>query len=111
MPKFLDYDPVRGLYQYEDRTQGGNLQLHYRQDVEPVLDLAQYERNNGLADKAGKKQEFYLYARIPPVIQLEMKYKYGVDIHDRNDLKRAFELINREYPRFKCTDRQHFLKR
>lgn len=110
MPRFLDYDPVRGLYQYEDRTQGGNLQLHYRQDVEPVLDLAQYERTHGLADKAGKKQELFLYARIPPVIQLEMKHKWGVDINDRNHLKRAFELINREYPRFKTTDKKHFLK-
>lgn len=90
----------------------GHLQIHYRQDVEPVLELAAYERNNGLADKHGKDsgQDVYLYARIPPVIILELKHKYGVDIFKRDHLKRAFELIEREYPRFKCTEKQHFLK-
>lgn len=112
MPKFLDYDPDRDLYQYEDRTQGGNMQLHFRQDVEPVLDLARYERLNGLADKHGKqsKQDVYLYARIPPVVILKLKYEHGVDIFKRDDLKKAFEIINREYPHLKCTEKQHFLR-
>jgi hypothetical protein len=109
MAKFLDWDPVRGLAQYEDRTQGGNLQVHYKQDVEPVLELAKYERTHGLADKAGKKQEMYLYARIPPVIQLKLKYEMGLDIHNRNHLKRIFEVINRDYPMLKCTDKTHRL--
>lgn len=110
MAKLLDYDPLRGLEQWEDMYEG-HLQVHYRQDVEPVLDLAKYERINGLADKAGKegKQDIYLYARIPPVVQLEMKYKYGVDIHDKNHLKRAFYLINTEYPHLKCTEKTHRL--
>lgn len=109
MARFLDFDPTRGLYQYEDRTQGGNMQLHYRQDVEPVLDLAKAERDSGLADKAGKKQELYLYARIPPVIQLKLKYEYGLDINNRNHLKRVFEVINRDFPMLKTTDKTHRL--
>jgi hypothetical protein len=109
MAKFLDYDPLRGLTTYEDRTQGGNMQLHYQQDVEPVLDLAKYERTHGLADKAGKKQELYLYARIPAVVQLKLKYEHGLDMNNRNHLKRIFDVINREYPHLKCTDKTHRL--
>jgi hypothetical protein len=86
------------------------MQLHYRQDVEPVLDIAKVERTEGLSDKAGKKQELYLYARIPPVIQLKLKYEKGLDINNRNHMKRIFEVINSEYPMLKCTEKTHRLK-
>lgn len=86
------------------------MQLHYRQDVEPILDLAKYERTHGLADKAGKKQDVYLYARIPPVVILKLKYEYGVDIWKRDHMKRAMEIINRDFPALKCTDKKHFLR-
>jgi hypothetical protein len=112
MAKLLDWDPLRGLQQLEDKTIDGKLQIHYRQDVEPVLELAKYERINGLADKAGKEggQDIYLYARIPPVVQLEMKYKHGVDIMNRDHMKKAFYLINTEYPHLRCTEKKHWLK-
>jgi hypothetical protein len=110
--KLLDIDPLRGMEQWEDRTQGGNLQLHYRQDVEPILELAAYERNNGLADRAGKqaKQDIYLYARIPPVVILKLKYEYGLDVFKRDHMKRVMEVIERDFPKVKCTDMTHFLK-
>ena len=111
MAKFLEYDALRGVAQYEDRTQGGNLQLHYRQDVEPILDLARIERNEGLGDNATKKQDMQLYARIPPVVILELKYKYGVDIFNHNHAKRAVYLINTEYPYLKTTNKHHELAR
>lgn len=115
MAQFLDYDPIRGVEQLEDTTDvggRGRLQIHYRQDVEPILDLAKYERNNGLADKHGKEsgQDIYLYARIPPVIILKLKYEYGVDVFKRDHMKRAFEIINRDFPLLKCTDKTHNMK-
>lgn len=110
MAKFIDYDPLRGL-KTSLSYHTGEQQIHYEQDVEPLLDLAQIERNQGLADKAGKRgkwgEELYLYARIPPVKILEMKYKYGVDIFKKDHLKKAFELINREYPKLKTTEKTH----
>jgi hypothetical protein len=109
MAKFLDYDPLRGVTEYEDRDWRGRLQIRYEQDVEPIIELAKTERLNGLADKAGRegKNDFYLYARIPPVVILELKYKHGCDIFDKNHQKRAFELIDREYPYLKTTERRH----
>jgi hypothetical protein len=110
MAKFLDYDPLRGVTEYEDRTYDGRLQINYSQDVEPILDLAKYERTHGLADKAGKKQDLHLYARIPPVTILELKHKYGLDVFKRDHMKRIMEVINRDYPLLKCTDKTHRLK-
>lgn len=107
MAKFVDYDADRGLATYED-SYDGHIQLHYRQDVEPVLEQAKTERINGLTDD-GIKNDLWLYARIPPVVILEMRFKHGVDIFKRDHMKRAFELINREYPFLKCTEKRHTL--
>lgn len=105
MAKFVDLDD-RGVATYEDMTVDNKLQIHYQQDVEPILDLAKYERVNGLTDK-GIKNDMWLYARIPPVVILEMRFKHGVNIFDKNHQKRAIELINREYPHLKCTEKHH----
>jgi hypothetical protein len=109
LSKFVDYDPERGMAMYEDMTVDNKLQVHYRQDVEPVLELAKAERINGAADRSvnGKRAEFRLYARIPEVVILEMRFKHGVDLFNRDHEKKVFELINREYPHLKCTDMYH----
>lgn len=114
MSKLLDWDPLRGLQQLED-TDGvggtGRLQIHYRQDVEPILELAKYERVNGIADKVGKeaKQDIYLYARIPPVLILKLKYEHGIDImsNDKDAMRKAMVVIDRDYPYVKTTDKKH----
>lgn len=110
MASFVDYDPDRGVETWADGDEANRLQVHYRQDVEPILELAKTERNNGLSDARWKKTGVALYARIPPVKILEMRHKYGVNIFDRNHLKRAMYLIETEYPALKCTDKVHGLK-
>jgi hypothetical protein len=107
MARFVDYDPDRGVATYEDNYEG-HIQLHYRQDVEPILETAKAERINGLTDH-GIKNDLWLYARIPPVVILEMKFKHGVDVFKKDHLKKAFQLINSEYPYLKCTEKRHTL--
>ena len=107
MAKFVDYDPARGMATYEDMYDG-KLQVHYREDVEPLIELAKHERINGLADTtARKKEDMRLYARIPAVVIMELRFKHGIDIFDKNDFKKAVEMFNREYPYLKCTDMHH----
>ncbi len=108
MAKFVDLDD-RGVATYEDMTVDNKLQIHYQQDVEPILELSKYERVNGLTDK-GIKNDMWLYARIPPVVILEMRFKHGVNIFDRNHQARAVDLINREYPYLKTTEKHHGIK-
>lgn len=109
MAKFVEFDPLRAVSTYEDEYEG-RLQVHYRQDVEPILELAKTERINGLADKAGKDQELFLYARIPPTVILKLKYEYGVDVFKRDHMKKAFELINEHFPYLKTTEKTHRLR-
>jgi hypothetical protein len=110
MASLVDIDPMRGVETWADGDESNRLQVHYRQDVEPILELAKYERNNGLSDQRYKKTGMALYARIPPVIILELRHKYGVDIFKRDHLRRAMQLIESEYPALKCTDRTHGLR-
>ena len=110
MAKFIDCNPSNNMEMWADSTYGDHRQqFHYRQDVEPVLEVARTERINGLTD-GGIKKDLWLYARIPPVVILELKHKYGVDIFRRDHMKRAMELINSEYPALKCTEKTHTLR-
>lgn len=110
MAAFVDYDPMRGVATYADADESNRLQVHYRQDVEPILNLARAERNDGLSDKRWRKTGMALYARIPPVTILELKHKHGIDIFNKDHLPRAMRLINTEYPHLKCTDMIHTVK-
>ena len=109
MAKFVDLNPATGVAMYEDRTVDGKIQIHHRQDVESVLEVAKTERINGLTDH-GIKQDMWLYARIPPVVILEMRHKHGVDIFKRDHMKKALDLINTEYPALKCTEKMHRIR-
>lgn len=111
MAKFVDFNDANGVAMYED-IYHGRQQYHYRQDVEPVLELAKAERNSGAADKHGKKADMHLYARIPPVVILELKYKYGVDIlrGKQDHIAKAIKIINRDYPALKCTEKTHTVR-
>lgn len=107
MAKFVDYDPDRGVLTQEDMYEG-HLQVNYQQDVEPVLELAKKERINGLTDH-GIKNDLWLYARIPPVVILKLKFEYGIDIFKRDHLKKAIAVINRDFPYLKTTEKTHTL--
>lgn len=108
MSAFLEYDPVTGMEKFVDADDNNRLQIHYRQDVEPILDYAKEIRNSGAADK-GIKNSFWHYAIIPPVVEMELLVKYGLRLHNKNHQKRIFELINSEYPYCKTTDKRHYL--
>lgn len=110
MASFVDINPLTGVETWADGDEANRLQVHYRQDVEPLLELTKAERINGLSDQKWRKTGMALYARILPVTIMEMKHKYGVDIFNRNHLKRAMQLIQTEYPACKTTDMVHTVK-
>ena len=107
MAKFVDYDPERDVATYEDMYDG-HLQIHYRQDVEPVLEYTKALRNDDLTDY-GIKNDMWHYAYIPPVMILMMRFKHGVDIFNKDHQKKFFQLLNTEYPYLKTTTKNHSL--
>jgi hypothetical protein len=106
MASFVEIDN-KGVETWVDNYEG-RLQIHYRQDVEPILERNHTLRINGLTD-SGIKRDMWLYASIPPVIILKLRLEYGVDIFNRNHTKRAVEIINRDFPYLKCTEKHHEL--
>lgn len=91
---------------YEDRTQDGRLQVHYRQDVEGVLNYTQALRNDNLTD-SGIKRDMWHYAHIPQVVIYEILHKYGVDMFNKDHLKKFVDIINEHYPKLRTTNKWH----
>lgn len=112
MRHVLDYDPVTGVTQYFDYDHAQNMiHLTSTQDVSRALDLAAELRADTDRTKNGIKTDLLHYAIIPPLIQMEMKTKHGVNFWDKNDDPRTYRLINDEYARFKVTNITHNCKR
>lgn len=109
MAKFVEYQPDRGVETWEDMTVDGRLQVHYRQDVEPLLEYTKALRNDGLTD-SGIKNDFWHYAQIPPVIIMKLRFEYGVDVFNNDHKKKVFEIINRDFPYLKTTEKNHWVK-
>lgn len=104
MPDFLDYDPQLGLrYDYSFDEGTGEARIHTTQDVEGLLKYTQELAADGLTD-AGIKKGWWLYAKIPPIVQIQLRAK-GINIHDPDTTQRMIAEINRNYPHLKCTQK------
>ena len=108
MPDFLHYDPVTGtkkLFDYDEQT--NTALITTVQDVDPLLTHNAELANTGAKD-VGIKNDFWHYASIPPVVQLELRKK-GIDIYSKDPamIKRMFSEINANYQRCKVTHKRH----
>ena len=109
MPAFIDKDPVTGVTLEVDENEDDDIRHHFSQDVEPFLEHNKKLRNDNVTD-IGIKNDLWLYASIPPVVILKLKYEYGIDVFDKNHQKRLFEILNRDFTYLKTTNLQHSLK-
>jgi hypothetical protein len=110
MSEFFEYDPVTGIRSdlaWSESTQ--EMSLIRTADVEPVLDFAKAISNEVGMNRGDIKKGWWLYAKLPPIVILQMRAK-GIDVFDQNDQKRLFQEINREYPHLKCTTGNEFGK-
>jgi hypothetical protein len=103
MAEFFEYDPTTGIRSdttYDEMT--GELSLHRVADVEPVLDFSKAMSNEVGMNREGMKTGYWLYAKLPPIVILQMRAK-GINVWDKNDTERLFKEINLHYPHLKCT--------
>jgi hypothetical protein len=103
MSEFFEYDPQYGIKTetaFDEMTQ--EMTLIRTADVEPVLDYTKAMANDGDVSKRGIKDSWWLYAKLPPIVILQLRAK-GINVYDRNDQQRMFAEINTNYPHLKCT--------
>ena len=111
MSEFFDYDPLTGLtYKTDYDWASDSITLNTSQDVQPVLDRARQLRNDETRDSKGIKDDFWLYAIIPPMVEVEIRNKHGININDKNCTKDFLRIINTEYPHLKVTNKTHAVK-
>jgi len=102
MSELLDFDPETGIAHYFDYDNATDQsRITTVQDVQPLMEYNQRLRNDNLTDK-GIKAGWWLYAKIPAVVQLRMRAK-GIDLNDPGSTKRIVQEINEHYPMLKTT--------
>ena len=104
MSTFLDFDPITGITHYFDHDETTNLSsITYVQDVEPLLEYTKAMANASATD-GGIKKGWWLYAKIPPIVQVKMRAK-GINLNDPQATKRIIQEINEHYPALKVTQK------
>ena len=91
----FDYDPIRD-----------QVFLTYEQDVTGFLDQMQAVRNNPELSAKGIKEDWWHYASIPEVIEMELMKK-GLSLSNKDHMKSILKEINANYPHLRATDKWH----
>lgn len=108
MSDFFEIDPdtgIRSEFKWNENDQ--EYSIIRTADVQPVLDFTKWAQNEAGLNRQGIKEGWWLYAKIPPIVILQMRAK-GINVFDQNDQKRMFEEINASYPHLKCTTGKEF---
>jgi hypothetical protein len=75
------------------------------QDVSGFLDRLKAKRND-IGDSSLMKEEFWHYASIPTIVEIELRNK-GINIYNKDHTKALLKEINSNYPYLKCTNKKH----
>lgn len=103
MPEFFEYDPHTGIRTDTTWSEAEQqMTLIRTADVEPVLDWTKAVQNEVGVNKEDIRRGWWLYAKIPPIVILQMRAK-GINVFDQNDQARMFQEIDANYPHLKCT--------
>ena len=103
MAELFDIDPVTGIrtdLHWDEAN--GKVTLERTANVNPVRDYAMAVANEVGVNKEDIRKGFWLYAKLPPIVILQMRAK-GINIFDKGDSDRMFREINESYPELKCT--------
>lgn len=85
-------DPDRKMNIWWEDTDDG-FALHYRQDVEPILDLNKAKQTAGRAYYAADN-EMWRVASIPVTVQMKWLIEDGIDVHNEDHWPRVQKKLN-----------------
>ena len=107
MPILFDHDHETGVTQYFDYDPiKDQVLMTYEQDVTGFLDQLNAVRNDPSISQKGIKEDWWHYASIPTVVEMELMKK-GLFLHDKNHMKAIIKEINTNYPYLRATDKWH----
>jgi len=109
--EFFDYDPLTGLTEYLEWNQDGTFNIHYEQEVSPLVEFCKFSANTDLGE-ANFRGEGWLYASLPLIAIMQMRKKgfNALGEHGRESTAYLLKQINTEYPVFKTTSKHHAIK-
>lgn len=85
-----------------------NVIIGHHQDTTALLESNKYALLDLDKHKRQSKKEWAHYAKIPEIVILEWKAKYGVDFYDANHWKKVMKLLDDpEYKYLKRTTYKH----
>jgi hypothetical protein len=95
--RLLYYDRFTGIAHYSDYDASTGRGIHlYEGDSEANLEHAKTLRNDTEAAKYGIKHDMQQVAHVPPMVIVELRTKYGIDLY--TNPKEALSIIRRDYP-------------
>lgn len=107
MPIKFDFNPDTGVTQYFDYDPiKDEIHIISSQDCSALIDQMARLRNDEEYSKKGIKEEWWHYATIPAIVEIELRKK-GLNIYDKNATKAILKEINQNYPALKATTKTH----
>lgn len=107
--RLIDRNPITGesvWYQYNAAEEQAT--ITHEQDIAALLDANKAAANDEEKTRRGIKNDWWKYATIPNVVQIEWKQKFGVDVFNRDHQKAVFKLLNSpDYRYLKTTTKTH----
>lgn len=104
--EFLHTCPNTGLSYYsEEEPVTGLTTIRATQDVQPILDSAARQRQEGTRDK-GIAGHIKKYCDLPFSVMLKLKTERGINMFrpSDDDFRKFFQVIETEYPLLKTTE-------
>lgn len=88
MRRLIDRNPVTGeAVWYEFNHADESAVITHEQDVQLLLDRNKAAANDDDKTRRGIKNDWWKYASVPNVVQVEWRQKYGVDMFNRDHQK------------------------
>ena len=110
--RLLSFDPTTGLsewHSYDATTKTTTIRTEG--DCEPFLERNKAMANDDQLTKEGIKNEFWLYASIPPAVQVKLLVEKGIDVYNKNHGARLSKILeDPEYKYLKTTSKHHRFK-
>lgn len=110
--RLISYDPLTGLetyHSYDDLTD--KTIISYEADSSPIIETNKLMQNDDHYSKKGIKDEFWHFASIPVMVQMDWLINHGVDILKKEDAPKVFKLLNDpDYRYLKTTTGRHLIK-